>query len=145
MVATLSAPMRPRASAVTTALMCLTNFCGFFLIPWKLRSAPVLFVFYSIVIAAGYVVLYFFWTGRNWARWMVLLTCILCFWNVWRLRVPVAAKYYSPVRAPMVLAEGLIAIYLVVYLNTPQAKAFFSRATLEAPKGACVRKEPGVG
>jgi hypothetical protein len=42
----------------------------------------VAFVFISLMIAAGYVVLWYYWQGRNWARILVFLTCFLCFYNL---------------------------------------------------------------
>ncbi len=122
---------RPAPIHVSTILMCITNFAGLFLVNWGHRHAATLFVLYCILIAIGYAVLYFFWHGHNWARWLVLATSVLCLWNLWELRklgrvtsqrVPI---YNGPVRTGMVIAEGIIALYLLYYLNTKPAKAWF--------------------
>ena len=42
---------------------------------------------FTLTIAAGYVVLWFFWKGKNWARILVLLNCFVCFYNVLDKRI----------------------------------------------------------
>ena len=40
------------------------------------------FSLFTIFIVAGYVVIWFYWQGRNWARVLVLLTSLLCLYNL---------------------------------------------------------------
>ncbi len=112
---------------VTTGLMCLTNALSFFLVNWHRPNAGGVFFIYFFLIAVGYVVLYFYWRGRNWARWFVLATSVLCLWNLWGLRRTTPAMLDSPVGAPMIVVEAVIAIYLLYYLNTNSARAWFAK------------------
>jgi hypothetical protein len=124
---------RPLPVTVTTILMCITNFVGFFLVNnWSNPHARSVFVIYSIFIVIGWIVLYFFWKGRNWARWLVLATSVLCLWNLWSLRKLGLSHgrvsiFNNHVRVAMVIAEAIIAIYLLYYLNTASARKWFTQ------------------
>jgi hypothetical protein len=120
---------RPHAITPVTIAMCVTNFLGFFLVNWT--TAPkhhplFLFVIFSVMIVTGYVVLWYFWQGIGWARWTVQITSLFALWNLWQLRRPVPGIYGSAVRTPMVLAEGLIAVFLLYYLNTSPVRNWFA-------------------
>ncbi len=120
---------RPAGVTVTTIMMCFTNFLGFFLVNWapRPRHHPgILFAMYTVIIMIGYVALWHFWIGKNWARWLVFASSLLALWNLWGLRKPVPPQFYSAVRVPMVLAEGLIALFLIVYLNLPEVRDWFT-------------------
>ena len=108
--------------------MCVTNFLGFFLVNWTPQPGhhPLgLFIIYILRICTGYLVLWYFWQRRNWARWLVQITSLLALWNLWALRKPTPPQYQSLVRVPMVAAEALIAIFLLYYLNTASVRAWF--------------------
>jgi hypothetical protein len=116
---------RPLGITITTLLMCVTNAMGFFLINWKMPNAETLFVIFGFFITLGYIALWFFWKGRNWARWLVLLECIQCLWNLATLESP--HRTLDPrVSIPMVLIEGAIAIFLLWYLNTKPIRTWFA-------------------
>jgi hypothetical protein len=123
---------RPTEISVTTTLMCITNFMGFFLVNWHYAHAKGVFFIYSVFILIGYLVLYFFWHGENWARWLVMAASLLCLWNVWQLRRPFPASstrvplFHPQLRVAMVLLEAVIAVYLLYFLFTRRARAWFS-------------------
>ena len=131
---------RPIPIHISTILMCITNFIGFFLINWDHSHAAALFVIYTGFIAIGYLVLYFFWQGSNWARWLVLATCVLCLWNLWELRKSNRVQNVRPpiynehVRTAMVIIEAIIAAYLLYYLNTKAVKSWFKQNELRPVK-----------
>jgi hypothetical protein len=69
-------PMRPKAVTNLTWIMAALNPLGYSLLwnPNKTRSTVVLlFLVFSAMIATGYLMLWFFWKGKNWARLVVLL------------------------------------------------------------------------
>jgi hypothetical protein len=78
------------------------------------------FVMTSAIIAVGYVVLIFYWRGRNWARWLVMFSCLLCFWNLRGL------PHRNLLLQCMLVAEAILAMFLLYWLNTGSARAFFS-------------------
>jgi hypothetical protein len=119
---------RPSAITPVTIAMCVTNLLGLFLVNWKPyphHHPGTLFTYFAVLILVGYVVLWKFWLGRNWARWLVILTSICALWNLWQLRKPIPPQFDSAVRAPMVLAEGVIALFLLVYLNLGGVRAWY--------------------
>jgi hypothetical protein len=117
---------RPIGVTITFILMCVTNASGYLAINWQLSNARTLFVFFTIFIAIGYLVLWFYWQGRNWARWIVLVECLQCFWNLKYIfhRNPRA----TPFEPVMIAAEAAIALYLVWYLNTPTVRGWFQNS-----------------
>jgi hypothetical protein len=120
---------RPKAVTISTWLMAVLNILGY-AIMWEPEAHETrLTVFFFIVvftltIAAGYVVLWFFWKGKNWARILVLLNCFVCFYNVrdihFFLRV-------NPVEKVTLVSEAVLAIFLLYWLNTREAKVYFKR------------------
>jgi len=121
--------IRPKAVTISTWLMAIFNILGYAIL-WepeahKTRFAVFFFVsVFTLTIVAGYVVLWFYWKGKNWARILVLLNCFLCFYNVhdvhFFLRV-------NPVEKVMLLGEAVLAVFLLCWLNTRSAKAYFKR------------------
>jgi len=122
--------IRPKAVTISTWLMAILNILGYAIL-WepdahKTRFAVFFFItVYTLTIVAGYIVLWFFWRGKNWARILVLLNCFLCFYNVhdvhFFLRV-------NPVEKVMLLGEAVLAVFLLYYLNTRRARAYFKRS-----------------
>jgi hypothetical protein len=119
--------MRPTAITVTTVLMAFLNLLGYALLldlPRTRTTVVVEFATLTLFIAAGYVVLWFYWQGRNWARILVFFTCFLCFYN---LRSFTSANLIVKI---MLFGEAAVAAFLVYWLNTVQAKAFFKDAAV---------------
>jgi hypothetical protein len=54
--------------------MCVLNLTGFLFIEGTPLDVRVALVLVSAVILFSYVVLWYLWHGRNWARWLVVLT-----------------------------------------------------------------------
>ena len=103
--------------------MVVLNTLGYALINWQ-KPAMGQVVLISLLIFAGYVVLWFYWKARNWARISVFLTSILCFLNLWslltgRIIVNVAGVF-------MIYAEAALAAFLVAWLYSDAANRFFS-------------------
>lgn len=116
--------MRPKAVTILTWVMAALNPLGYSLLwnPHKTRFIVVfLFLVFSATIATGYLVLWFFWKGKNWARLAVLLNCFVCFYNI--RYIPLHVK--NPVEFVMLVGEAAVAVCLLWYLNTREAKSFF--------------------
>jgi hypothetical protein len=121
--------MRPKAVTISTWLMAVLNILGYAIMwePEAHETRLTVFFFilvFTLTIAAGYVVLWFFWKGKNWARILVLLNCFVCFYNVrdihFFLRV-------NPVEKVTLVSEAVLAIFLLYWLNTREAKVYFKR------------------
>jgi hypothetical protein len=99
--------------------MSLTNALGWFIVDWSDPHAATTFWLFSIFIVAGYFVIWFYWRGRNWARLLVLLTSLLCVYNL---------RYLfrgGIVEGVMVGSEGVLAAFLLFWLNSRGVKSFF--------------------
>jgi len=114
---------RPTGVSVTTVMMCATNALGFFYVNWTRPHAMFTFVVFAILIGIGYLVLWFFWNGRNWARWLVLLTSLLALWNLHYIGRPQIGR----IRTVTILFEAPIAVFLLWYLNLRPIRAWFRR------------------
>jgi hypothetical protein len=112
--------MRPKPVTVTTWLMALFNILGYALLWGKPSTAIIGYAaMYTIFIGLGYVVLWFYWRGANWARVLVLLTSIVAIYNLRTLPSANAAVKL------MLIGEAVISVFLLYWLNTAQAKLFF--------------------
>ena len=112
--------MRPDGLREVTLLMCVLNLTGLLFIGGA--AAPMIVA--PLVIGFmlfGYVVLWYFWQGRNWARWLVLLTSVLALLNLFGL--PQA----TPLQAACIVMEAILAGFLLYWLNTASVRDYFSR------------------
>lgn len=107
---------KPRGLAATTALMCLFNLFSLAAID---VTSPLQTAAGMAVMVASYLVLWFYWKGRNWARWLVLITSVLALLNLFLLSsVPLVGQI-------TILFEAPLGLFLLVWLNRPEVKAYF--------------------
>jgi hypothetical protein len=120
---------RPKGIVLTTILMALCNSMGWFIIDYTAPHARGTFIIFTVLILAGYLVLWGYWRGRNWARILVLITSVVTILNMrgWNSRSATILKTPSRV---MISCEFVLGVFLLVWLNTPSVRAFFKeRAT----------------
>jgi hypothetical protein len=113
--------MRPQGLSAITIAMCITNAMGWFIVPLNGEQVIAHLAINSLLILIGYVVLWYFWLGKNWARWLVLINCAVCFFNLFLL------GKHGAMADVMVVSEAAIAAFLVVWLNIPHTRAYFVR------------------
>lgn len=115
--------LRPRGVTFTFVLMCGTTAVDDLLIlrhrPHAVRSVLI----YSLIVAACYIVLWFYRQGRNWARWIVLLLCAQSLWALLSLihRTQPTTRSESLTTA----SEAGAALLLIWYLNTTHVRRWF--------------------
>ena len=114
--------MRPTELRAITIAMAILNLTGFLMKDAAILDPTVSLVFVIVVMAASYVVLWYFWIGRNWARWLVLLTSVLALLNL--LEMPDVNATLQAV----LLVEAALGAYLLYWLNTSAVRAFFRRS-----------------
>jgi hypothetical protein len=78
----MSVDERPKGLTATSIFMSITNAMGWAIIDWSKPNARIIFVLFTVTIAINYLVIWFYWKGRNWARILVLLTSLLCLYNL---------------------------------------------------------------
>lgn len=111
--------MKPAGLRAVTLALVVLNLAGLLM-----RDAtgfdPNLSLFWVIlVMTVSYVVIWFFWRGRNWARWLVQLTSVLALLNL------VLIPEVTVVVQAILLVEAALGAYLLYWLNTSSVRAFF--------------------
>ena len=115
----MSIEKRPRGLTETAVLMSLTNALGWLIIDWSKPNAGTTFALFTVFILVGYLVIWFYWKGHNWARILVLLTSLLCLYNL---------RYFlrsGPIEQVMIGTEAVLAAFLLFWLNNRSVKSFF--------------------
>jgi hypothetical protein len=105
--------------------MSVTNAMGWLIIDWSKRDAALVLLLSTLMIASGYYVIWFYWNGKNWARILVLLTSLLCLYNLRYWHRPGVASHI------MIATEALLAVFLLYWLNTTPVKEYFSGGLAE--------------
>ena len=107
--------------------MSITNAMGWTIIDWSKPNARTIFVMFTVTIAVNYFVIWFYWKGRNWARILVLLTSLLCLYNLrhWN-HGGIAARI-------MVGAEAVLAIFSYTGSTLQQLGHFFVANVRQLP------------
>jgi hypothetical protein len=82
-----------------------------------------------VVLVGGYVVLWFFWQGRNWARWLVLFTSLVALFNLTLLGLAFVRGVATTFLQIVVVIEAAFGAFLLYWLNTAPVKAFFRGST----------------
>jgi hypothetical protein len=73
---------RPKGVVLTTILMAVCNAMGWFIIDYSAPHALGTFIIFTVLILVGYLVLWGYWRGRNWARILVLITSAITILNL---------------------------------------------------------------
>jgi hypothetical protein len=91
--------LSPIAVIASLDLMALCNSMGWFIIDYTAPHARGTFIIFTVLILAGYLVLWGYWRGRNWARILVLITSVVTILNMrgWNSRSATILKTPSRV------------------------------------------------
>jgi len=119
--------MRPKVVTVTTWLMAfssLLTYSALYRRPYPRDVLLGMYVILTVLVVLSYFVLWFYWHGKNWARILILLASLVCFYN---LSLLTSAK--SGIERSMLVGDATLAAFLVYWLNTSEAKAFFKRGS----------------
>ena len=124
---------RPKGLALTVALMSLSNamlWATFQPMPgtYSVRR----FLMFTVVICIGFVVIWFYWKGKNWARIGVLLFSGSSILNLFTWKQVAAFPGFQATPAHALLAaRAVLGVFLLYYLNTRLLLEFFCRDTKE--------------
>jgi hypothetical protein len=129
---------RPTGITVTTILMALKIAVGlviiFFKPPWiaanlhphgHVTMASAIFtmrLIFIVVLPVACVIVWCYWLGQFWARRVVLLGCLFYLYEIVHLK---ASWNYSHLRAVMTIYGAILAAFMLFYLFTREAKAWF--------------------
>ena len=118
---TASSKERPRGITATALGVIFLDLLGLPFIRWNSWSAPPYFFIFPVAIALTMIglLVWFYWKGRNWARWMVILQVVFP-----PMVVLIRRSTSRPI--PVTILNGAFGLFLLYWLNTPKVRAFFS-------------------
>jgi Predicted membrane protein (DUF2127) len=76
---------------------------------------------YAVYAAVSFVVIWFLWQGRNWARWLVIAGSLLALSNLLNF------GSWNSVQQVLVVVEAVFGAWLLYWLNTEKVARFFRR------------------
>ncbi len=124
---------KPRGLRELTLLMCALNLTVFL---WAdgstLGSRGADIALYASIGAISFLVLWFFWRGRNWARILVLITSVL---GVLGLLTLLEETLLQRV---VTMIDAVLSVFLLYWLNTRPVKEYFK------PVQAVALQDPGL-
>ncbi len=112
--------MRPSGLKETTILMCIFNVCGYAAIDPSFGYLTFQLMFATLIISLSFIVIWFYFKGKNWARILVLLTSVVALINTC-----IIAEANLPQKV-IIIGEAMFACFLLYWLNTKQVKMYFS-------------------
>ena len=83
---------------------------------------------FVVIAAVSFVAIWYFWRGKNWARWLTLAFSVFAILEVFTF-VPA-----NRVEAAIIYAEALFGSWLLYWLNTWRVKVFFTRGSFPATR-----------
>ena len=111
--------MKPSGLAPVTLAMCILNPAGFVFIKGSGVGAAILVPVCGLIMILSYFVLWYFWKGRNWARWLVLVTSGVALFNLTGLATA------SVIQKAIIGIEAVLGAFLFYWLNTRAVRGFF--------------------
>ena len=111
---------RPVGLGAVTLLMCLFNGAWLLVMRPHGMSTKTLWLTSGSLVAISFLVIWYFWLGRNWARWLVLVASVVALANLAFL------GFLGSGEKLIAVGEGALAIWLLVWLNTRSVRTFFS-------------------
>ena len=91
----------------------------------------VLHIALVVLVAGQCVVVLYYWLGRSWARWLVLVGCIFYLVGLKDL-VSQWHLHHSVLNATLTIGSAVLAVYLLWYLHTRDVRDWFARSTISA-------------
>lgn len=118
--------IKPKGLRETTVLMGTLNVAGLMYIDLNSKHLGFEIFLFTVIIAISYLVLWYYWQGNNWARILVMLSSILSLINLFTFRK------YSLEKASILVAEAVLGLFLLWWLNTETVKTYFGKSKRNA-------------
>ena len=116
---------RPFGIAVSALLLHVLNLLTVIFIRWGEPDSLVLAALFGIYIVFTAIVIHAYWKGQSWARWIVMIRCVgmLASYKM----VTLEGGFYRL----QGVAERVLALVLLFYLNSGGVRAWFKSVTIE--------------
>jgi hypothetical protein len=132
--------VRPKGLALTAWLMLCLSLLGLGSWIWSRYHSPVHththlgFVVLGIIVFAmkscGFICIWYYYQGRNWARIVILVVSVLALFNLRLL------NHGTIVIRGVVVSEAVLGIFFLYWLNTSEVRSFFRRSTVASDQPA---------
>jgi hypothetical protein len=101
----------------------LFELVGLFFIKLDAFAAPRYFVLFTagIMLAIFGAVVWFYWQGRNWARWIIMLLAILP-------SLIILVRGYTIRPLAIEILDDSFGLFMLYWLNTERIRTFFRTA-----------------
>jgi hypothetical protein len=125
---------KPLGITVSTLLMSLFLVVGIIMLfasplhPAPTRTvSPEMIVKFAYIFGLAFTVLaavcvYFYWTGQEWARRLVMIDSVLTLFQLFHIS---KAFQTAPANGVLSLSEIILAVFLLWYLNTAAIRTWF--------------------
>ena len=114
--------MKPKGLLETTIAMCVMNMAGLLFVDPRIGHMAVQYAVFAAIIAVTYLVLWYYWQGKNWARILVLLTGCVAILNL--LALPTS----SYIANALLVVESIFGVSMLWWLNSTSVKSYFTGA-----------------
>ena len=120
---------RPRGMAAATLLLCVFAVAAIAFYQRSPNLSPLASVAffaagYAVYAAVALVAIWFFWQGRNWARWLVIAGSLLALSNLLNF------GSWTSMQQKLIVVESVFGAWLLYWLNTEKVARFFRRGTV---------------
>lgn len=112
---------RPAGLGHTAVLMCVFNCLGVVFYNPSQGSLAAFLLRYVVVASLSFVVIWYYWQGQNWARWLVLVASALSLANL------VMLPSFPPGGVVVGVAEAAFGAWMLYWLNTKPMRSYFHR------------------
>jgi hypothetical protein len=110
---------RPALLTRTTIALCIFNVLGILTYDPASEALGTFLILCGILITVSFVVIWYFWQGQNWARWLVVAGSVLSLLNI--AMVPAMTR----VGAAIVIGAAAFGMWLLYWLNTKPVALYF--------------------
>lgn len=110
---------RPRWLRETTILMCIFNFAGFIFYDSSLSWYRFELFLLVACFMVSFLVLWYYWQGNNFARILVIGTSVVSLISLYDI------VKYSSIQRSLIVAEAVLGLFLLWWLNTSNVKKYF--------------------
>lgn len=114
--------MKPKGLAETTLAMCIMNIAGFVFVDPRVAPVEIQYAIFGVIIAFTYLVLWYYWKGKNWARILVLLSGIVAILNLFAFS---SENFWA---GALIIIEAIFGIFMLWWLNLQSVKTYFKQA-----------------
>ncbi|MEO8021297.1 MAG: hypothetical protein ABI660_05480 [Polaromonas sp.] len=116
--------MQLKGLNTTTLIMCVLNLAGFVVVDWDSPEVGILAAFYGSIIAATFIVLWYYWKRKNWARILVLIGAGLAVINMYFI------AEMTLLEQAVTVSEFVFGVFMLWWLNTKVVRAYFKTSQI---------------